>query len=202
MNNKIGSILNTVLKVGLILVIIMIGFVSLATAYIMFAPDDYPKPFHLSYIYPTPTPTLDPAIKTLTATPTPAPTRRVYKPGEGEMINMSTKIINLADPSSRKYIRLTIVLEFAPDAKTPEPEKKAPAESATSTAATPLQEYINARMPILDDTVITMLSTKTYEDLYTAEGKEQLRQELMKAIATRVPNYDLINVYFTEFVVQ
>ncbi len=57
-------------------------------------------------------------------------------------------------------------------------------------------------MPVLDDAVITMVSTKSYEDLYTADGKEALRQELMQVIASRVSEYHLMNVYFTEFVVQ
>jgi flagellar basal body-associated protein FliL len=47
-----------------------------------------------------------------------------------------------------------------------------------------------------------LLSTKTFEQLYTAEGKEQLRVELMQAIGSRLPEFDLISVYFTEFVVQ
>jgi len=57
-------------------------------------------------------------------------------------------------------------------------------------------------MPVLDDIVITLLSTKTFDDLYTAEGKETLRQQLIGAISTRLPEYQLLNVYFTEFVVQ
>jgi flagellar FliL protein len=61
---------------------------------------------------------------------------------------------------------------------------------------------MDARMPVLDDAVITMVSTKSYEDLYTADGKEALRQELMQVIASRVSEYHLMNVYFTEFVVQ
>ncbi len=130
---------------------------------------------------------------------------KVFKPGDGVMVDMTTKIINLADTSSRKYIRVTIVLEFVPDAlMTPQPEE-IPTVSGGTALTDPmaiLQAYVNARMPILDDTVITQLSTKTYDDLYTAEGKEALRQELMKALAAKVPDYQLLNVYFTEFVVQ
>ena len=195
------NVLNIITRVILILVIVVVGLISLATAYIVFAPDEYPKPFHLIYVYPTPTPTPD-AIEP-SPTPIPSPTPRVFKPGEGVMIDMTTKIINLADTTSRKYIRVTIVLEFAPVALTPQATEKSPSSEATATdATTALQDYVTARMPILDDTVITLLSTKTYEDLYTADGKEVLRQQLMGALASHVPDYQLINVYFTEFVVQ
>ena len=199
MKDKILGILNIVTKVLLLLVVTAIGAISLATAYIMFAPDDFPKPFHLQYDYSNMTPqaAAEPVF-------IPTPTVRVYHPGEGNMVNMTTKIINLAEPSGNKYIRLTVTLEFEPDeeAVAAEGEAAAKEEEAATPTVSPFDTYIDARMPILDDTVITLLSTKTYEALYTAEGKEALRQELMQAIAERIPDYKLINVYFTEFVVQ
>ncbi len=199
MKDKILGILNIVTKVLLLLVVTAIGAISLATAYIMFAPDDFPKPFHLQYDYSSMTPqaTAEPEF-------IPTPTVRVYHPGEGHMVNMTTKIINLAEPSGNKYIRLTVTLEFEPDEEAVDAEGEAAAEGeeAATPTVSPFDTYIEARMPILDDTVITLLSTKTYEALYTAEGKEALRQELMQAIAERIPDHKLINVYFTEFVVQ
>jgi flagellar FliL protein len=54
----------------------------------------------------------------------------------------------------------------------------------------------------MDDTVITLLSTKTYEELYTAEGKEHLREEIMTILSEKLPDLQIISVYFTEFVVQ
>ena len=122
------------------------------------------------------------------------------------MVNMSTKIINLADPSGRKYIRLTVVLEFAPE-EAPADAKTAKSSGdhgsgETAAAGTDFETRIQSRMPVMDDVVITLLSTKTFEELYTAEGKERLRQELMQAISQRLPEFHLLSVYFTEFVVQ
>ncbi len=54
----------------------------------------------------------------------------------------------------------------------------------------------------MDDVVIKLLSTKSFEDLYTADGKEHLRTELMHAIEESVPGFELVSIYFTEFVVQ
>jgi len=50
--------------------------------------------------------------------------------------------------------------------------------------------------------VITLLSTKTYDDLYTADGKEKLRLEIMNDLSQRLPDLHIISIYFTEFVVQ
>ncbi len=197
MNNKIFKILGYVAKGMNFFVTTVVAMVSLATAYIVFAPDNLPKPFRLVYDYTNVAPMPAPVGENV---PVVEPTEEVHqlKPGDGVMFNMSTKIINLADPSGRKYIRLTMVLEFAPDdleyEKMPEEEKSA--------YLTGFEEKIMGLMPMMDDTVITLLSTKTYEQLYTADGKEQLRQEIMQAIASRVTEYQILSVYFTEFVVQ
>ena len=198
---KMMGILGIATKVATFVVVCLIGLISVATAYIVFAPDEMPKPFRLMYDYTTPEPTL---VAEITAEPTPEP--RVYLPGEGVMVNMSTKIINLKDPTGRKYIRLTMVLEFIPPEEDhAEPVKKSSGGHGSSDSGSTdnsLEAQINARMPVVDDIVITHLSTKTYDELYTAEGKELLRQELMAVIASRLPDYPLLSVYFTEFVVQ
>jgi flagellar basal body-associated protein FliL len=193
---KVLGILGIATKVMTFLIVTVIAGISLATSYIMFAPDDMPKPFRLQYSYGASTPGANGTVPEVV--PTVAPTEVPLKPGDGIMFNMSTKIINLADPSGRKYIRLTVVLEFAPD----NPEyKKMKAEEQTA-YLTAFNAKVNALMPMMDDAVITMLSTKTYEQLYTADGKEKLREEVMKAIQDRVTDYKLISIYFTEFVVQ
>jgi flagellar FliL protein len=164
---------------------------------VVFAPDDLPKPFRL--VYDT---SGDAPISTfgsvVVVTPTPMPEPHVYLPGEGIMIDMSTKIINLVDPGGRKYIRLTLVVEFAPD----NPEyNQLPAEEKAA-YLTEMETKLKARMPIMDDTVITLLSTKTYEDLYTAEGKEKLRLEMLETMSKKLPDLHILSIYFTEFVVQ
>jgi hypothetical protein len=186
------KILGVATKVVTFLSVTVVAAISLFSAYIIFAPDDLPKPFHLNYIYPTPVVT--PGVADIVPTATVEP----LKPGDGIMFNMSTKIINLADSGARKYIRLTMVLEFAPD----NPEYTNMSAEEQKTYLTTFQDKINARMPLLDDIVITLISTKAFDDLYTAAGKEALRQELMQSIATKLPDHQLISVYFTEFVVQ
>jgi flagellar FliL protein len=61
---------------------------------------------------------------------------------------------------------------------------------------------INARVPILDDTIVTILSSKDFQSVYTTEGKDALRQEIMNAVNTKLPEYKVIYVYFKEFVMQ
>ena len=193
MLQKILKILNAVSQV----ILIIASLISMFTAYIVFAPEQLPKPFHLVY---ADSGTVQVASFQPSAVqqPTVVPTPRTYLPGEGVMVNMSTKIINLVDPTGRKYIRLTVVVEFAPD--NPEYDSL-PAEEKT-TYLTEFTDKLNSKMPIMDDAVITLLSTKTYDDLYTADGKEKLRVEIMNDLSQKLPDLHIISIYFTEFVVQ
>ena len=198
MLDKILKILNAITQV----ILLITAFVSLITAYVVFAPDELPKPFRLVYDYSTALTTPEtgaasseaPAEEATTA---PEAAHEII-PGEGIMLNMSTKIINLVDPTGRKYIRVTIVAEFAPD----DPEYESLPEEEKIAYLTAFEEKLNSRLPIMDDTVITLLSTKTYEDLYTAEGKEKLRSEIMEILSQKLVDLHLISIYFTEFVVQ
>ena len=196
MLDKILKILNVITQV----ILLLTSFLSIFMAYIIFAPDELPKPFRLQYQYDTAftTPVPQAVEHAAEAEATAAAESHDFIPGEGIMLNMSTKIINLVDPTGRKYIRVTIVAEFAPD----DPEYESLPEEEKIAYLTAFEEKLNSRLPIMDDTVITLLSTKTYEDLYTAEGKEKLRAEIMEILSEKLVDLHLISIYFTEFVVQ
>ena len=129
MIKKIFNILNMVSQI----VLTITALISLFTAYIVFAPDQLPKPFRLFYIDDMTSATPVVVVEQVAAEPSAEQSattaeEHVYQPGEGIMLNMSTKIINLVDPGGHKYIRLTVVVEFAPDnpeyESLPEEEKK------------------------------------------------------------------------------
>ncbi len=104
------------------------------------------------------------------------------KPAEiGVMFDLGTFIVNLADPGVEMYAKVSITLELSDQEVTTEVEK---------------------RLPIVKDAVIDILSSKTYGDIRTPEGKERLRFELIKRINTILVKGGVRNLYFTEFVVQ
>ena len=211
MKEKLGKIFTIASKVMSFISSTFITILSLATAYIMFAPDVLPKPFYLVYQATAPLGSL-PSGYTVASnqeaaaessssshtTQTSSKHTSDLEPGQGIMINMSTKIINLADPGGRKYIRLTVALEFAPD----NPDYRDLPEEEAAVYLEEFQTEVANSMPSMDDVVITLLSTKTFEELYTAEGKEALRTEVRDAINERLSELTVISVYFTEFVVQ
>lgn len=197
---NILKVLNVITQI----ILILTAMVSMLTAYIVFAPDELPKPFRLAYAYETAFTTPEAHTSTETssgegeAATSEGGTATEMHPGEGYMLNMSTKIINLVDPGGRRYIRVTVVVEVAPD----NPEYETLPEEEKIAYETAFEEKLNSKLPIMDDTVITLLSTKTYEDLYTAEGKEALRAEILATLQEKLPDLQILAIYFTEFVVQ
>jgi flagellar protein FliL len=220
-----------------ILIYFLAGVIIMTTAatnllvvYVMFAPDNLPKPIYLVYQLPAGVqPTVEggapvgsgagvtsgvtnplafitgkqPAGATAQITPesptqkTTSPESVEVSPGQGIMVDTSTKIVNLAEPGGKKFIRVTATLEFAPPAgysSLPEAEK-------TAKLSTFMSE-INSRVPVLDDTIVTLLSSKDFQSVYTTEGKDTLRKEIMDAVNSRLPEYKVIYVYFKEFVMQ
>jgi flagellar protein FliL len=189
--SKVMGILGIVSRVLIVVVLLVVTFLSLGTAYIMFAPDDMPKPFRLAYnLDPVPTPGP-------TATPEPPVT---VLPGQGIIINDSAKIINLSGSNGSKLIRVTVALEFNPT----NPKYKTMGAEEKNTYLSEFNAEVTGKLPIIDDVIITNISQKAFDELYTAAGKENLRKELLAKINERLGESELklISVYFTEFVIS
>jgi flagellar basal body-associated protein FliL len=189
---KFLKILGIVNRITITFVLIVTVLLTLLVAYIIFAPDNLPKPFYLQYLYPTPA-----VVGALLPAPTPVPTIEV-KPGQGIMIDTGSKIINLAEQDGHKYIRTTVVIEFAPT----DPAYAEMKDEEKTTYLTAFKTEIADKTPLINDVIITTFSTKSFEMLYTAQGKEAIRQELLKLISSRMPEYRIISIYFTEFVIE
>lgn len=54
----------------------------------------------------------------------------------------------------------------------------------------------------LRDTILTVLGTRTVDELLTPKGKDKLRKDLLQAIQDRMPELHCHEIYFTEFLVQ
>lgn len=136
------------------------------------------------------------------ATPAPTPTAqpvRYPEPGDGIMFDLGTRIVNLLDPVGRLYVKAGIVVEFLPPdyAYYQLPDEERAERKETLLAA--LAEV----KPIMDDLVTTVLTSKTYEDVYTPEGKNALRAELIQQMNERLAGkHQALNLYFTEFIIQ
>jgi len=104
------------------------------------------------------------------------------KQGEiGPTYSLGTFIVNLNDPAGRRYLKVRAELELS------QPESS---------------RQVERMLPQLRDTVILALTSKTYEDISSTEGKIRLRHELLGQLNRHLGNGFLKTIYFTEFVVQ
>ncbi|NMC13876.1 MAG: flagellar basal body-associated FliL family protein [Chloroflexi bacterium] len=186
--------------------VILVG-VNLTMAYIMFAPDTLPKPFYLLYAGEAGQPAtglqgetagLVPGSAQAAAKPEVVEPTPVVERGQGFMLDTGTKIINLVDQTGRKYLRAGVVLEFYP----PDAGYFSMVEEEKSAYEKAFNEEMALKLPVINDIIITLLSSQTFESVYTAEGKEMLRKKIQEQVNNQLPEYQVIFVYFTEFVVQ
>lgn len=101
--------------------------------------------------------------------------------GVGHMMHLETFLVNLADSEGRRYLKVKIDLEVAGEKELKELEK------------------VNYK---IRDAVILILSTKTFKDVASAEGKQNLRQEILEKLKILPGGKKITGAYFTEFVAQ
>lgn len=99
----------------------------------------------------------------------------------GTMIPLETFIVNLADKGGKRYLRTKVNLELG--------------SSIT-------QEEVELRMVKIRDKFLMILPAKTFADISSTEGKSALREELIAELNTVLGEESVVNIYFTEFVIQ
>ena len=102
-------------------------------------------------------------------------------PTLGSNLKLAPFIVNLRDNSGRRYLKLSITLELA---------------SSSSAVNIEMQEAK------IRDSVIVLLSSKSYAEIGTVEGKYQLRDEIVLRINQFLEDKAVKTAYFTEFVIQ
>lgn len=101
-------------------------------------------------------------------------------------------VVNLADPSGHGFARIGLTLRVAaPAAAAAKGEKK---EGAAADADSPRD--------MVRDTIITVLNQEQASDLLAPGGKEHLKQAICAAVAKRDPQVKIVDIYFTEFLIQ
>ncbi len=104
------------------------------------------------------------------------------KKGEATIIfPLDPFIVNLADPTGNRYLKVRVSLELTgPDQ----------------------QQEIERRLPQVRDGILLLLSSKTFADISSMEGKLTLRTEILHRINQALSKSKVVTIYFTEFVVQ
>jgi len=101
--------------------------------------------------------------------------------GGGELVSISPFLVNLADPQGRRYLKLALDVEVK--------DKLAADE-------------LNKNMSKIKDSLLLLLSSKTYEDLASIENKILLKKEIVERMTLVLGEQKVMRVYITEIVIQ
>ena len=99
----------------------------------------------------------------------------------GPMYPMDQFIVNLYNEGSSRYLKTTINFELSSEELSAEMDKK---------------------KPLIRDIVIKTLSAKTYEEISTIKGKENLKDEIVSKVNQVLTDGQVNNLFFTDFVIQ
>ncbi len=102
----------------------------------------------------------------------------------GKVVPLETFIVNLAGSKGRKVLKVNMELEV-----------KGNKEGDGN-----ISGEIETRKAQIRDFIIIILSSKSYEEVSTKEGKDFLRTEIKDNINTFLSKGKITNVYFTELI--
>ncbi len=103
------------------------------------------------------------------------------KSSMGPVYALDPFLVNLADSGRSRFLKVVVSLEL---------------DSA------PVSGELDGLKPKVRDTLLTLLSSKTVADLVTVADKERLRNEIIHRLNAFLSAGKVVEVYFTEFVVQ
>ena len=101
--------------------------------------------------------------------------KEATKKAQGHIYNMEPFIVNLADQNQARYLKIRISLESK--------EVK-------------VNEEYEKRLPQLRDTILTILSSKSYKEIFDSEGKKKLRDEITSKINQLLSSFQMTNRVF------
>ena len=96
-------------------------------------------------------------------------------------VTLPTFMVNLADPLGRRYIKLTLEIEVNGE------------ETVKS---------VNDNMARIRDSIILLLSSKSYADLAPMENKLHLKNEIVERLNQILGGPKVARVYFSEIIIQ
>ncbi|MBC7421364.1 MAG: flagellar basal body-associated FliL family protein [Bdellovibrio sp.] len=97
----------------------------------------------------------------------------------GKVIPLETFIVNLAGSKGRKVLKVNMELEVK---------------------GQEIIQEIDNRKAQIRDFIIIILSSKSYEEVSTKEGKDALRNEIKDNVNSFLSKGKIMNVYFTELI--
>jgi flagellar FliL protein len=125
-----------------------------------------------------------------------APAAAKVEKAKTRMVLLEPLLVNLSDQGGGGYLRVVVALEVEdpPPAKDAKPKEEKPAEKG--------KIVVNPDEVKMRDTALAVMGRETSDSLLAADGKDRLKQELKQAISAKLAELKIVDVMFTEFLVQ
>jgi flagellar basal body-associated protein FliL len=134
----------------------------------------------------------------LQATQTTVPSTH-YEGYVGPTYTIEERVVNLqTSAGGARYLRMEVVLEFQAE----DPNFYTLTGEAHKKAQEKFLEEMAPKAPLIEDAVLTTVSSKSADQLLTPAGKDRLKSEIAEAVSKRINGPRVVNVYFTQFVAQ
>ena len=99
----------------------------------------------------------------------------------GPMVNIDEFIVNIISGDTAHYVKASLTVELTNEE---------------------VEAEVQKRMPQMRDSILLLISNKTYEELQDLQGKRQLKAEILSKLNSFLQSGQVKSVYFTNFVVQ
>lgn len=100
---------------------------------------------------------------------------------DGQLVPLPVFLVNLSDPLGRRYLKLGLEVEVR------DPEAMA---------------ALTMKEAKIKDSLLLLLSSKTYDGLSTMKAKLELKQEIVDRLNQILGSGTVLRVYITEMVIQ
>jgi flagellar protein FliL len=97
------------------------------------------------------------------------------------ILPLESFLVNLADPDNICFVKATFQLGLEEELK---------------------EEKDNVAIASIRDAIISLLTSKTSEQLISSQGKDKLREEIRSRVNTLSPKIKVSEVYIVDFVIQ
>jgi len=105
----------------------------------------------------------------------------VKKEGESGLVQIDPFILNIRDNNESRVCKLVLSLELSSPS---------------------LGERVKAKMPVIKDSIIMLVTGKVYDDVHSAEGRQQIKDELIASLNQMLGANIIKTVYITDFIIQ
>jgi len=201
---------NRTTLITIIGVVLVVGFVAYTII-----PSNLPKPIYIEFVSAESEPPERGQARSETGQAQSHPAESTHEPtgsnppaegasmlqfevGDGIMYDAGARVVNLLDPVGRRYLKINIILEFLP----PDYKYYQLEGEKRELEREKLLEEIATRKPIIDDMLTSLLTSQTYEDIYTLEGKNRLRLDIQEGLNELLQEPRIVAVYFTDFLIH